>query len=70
MIEKIIKAIFGDIDVKKVKRYKKEVALIRALEKKYDVLTLDDIQRRNREIKDSFTGIDFATPEGTKALKE
>lgn len=33
-------------------------------------MTLEDIVRRSAEIQSSFEGIDFETPEGTKALKE
>ncbi len=70
MLEKIIKTIFWDPDAKKVKRYKKEVAQIRELEKSFSTMTLEDIQKRNQEIKASFEGVDFETPNGTQALKE
>lgn len=70
MIETLIKKIFWDPDLKKVKKYRKEVALIRELEKKYSSFSEEDIQKRTFEIKKSFEGINFETPEGTIDLKE
>ncbi len=70
MLEQIIKSIFGDPDAKKIKKYKKDLAHIRELEKKYEDMSLEEIKARNSEIKASFKDIDFETPEWTKALKE
>jgi preprotein translocase subunit SecA len=70
MIEKIIIALFWDPDIKKIKKYKKMVSEIRELENKFSHMSLEDIQKRNREIQVSFQEIDFETPDGTKAVKE
>jgi len=63
VIESIIKAIFGDSDTKKIKQYTKDLSQIRELEKKFAHMSLEDIQKRNLEIRQSFEGIDFMSIE-------
>lgn len=70
MIDSIIKSIFGDADTKKIKKYQKDLEKIKSLESEFSSLSLEDIQKRNREIIASFQGIDFETQDGTKAIKE
>ena len=70
MIEQIIYKIFWDPDAKKIKKYTKDLQKIRSLETSFETLSLEDIQRRTQEIKESFLHINFETGEGTKALKE
>ncbi len=70
MIEKIIKAIFWDIDTKKIKKYTKEVQKIRELEKKYESMTLEDIQTRNNEMKAAFQWLDFTKKEDSKSIHD
>ena len=70
MIESIIKAIFGDSDTKKIKQYTKDLSQIRELEKKFAHMSLEDIQKRNLEIRQSFEGIDFMSIEWSKAIQE
>jgi preprotein translocase subunit SecA len=63
VIESIIKAIFGDSDTKKIKQYTKDLSKIRELEKKFADMSLEDIQKRNLEIRQSFEGVDFMSIE-------
>lgn len=70
MIESIINSIFGDADSKKIKKYQKDLEIIRWLEKKFSYMTLKDVQKRNQEIITSFGGIDIESDDGTKAIKE
>ncbi|NDK10141.1 preprotein translocase subunit SecA [Candidatus Gracilibacteria bacterium] len=70
MIEKIIKAIFGDIDTKKIKKFTRELKHVRELEAKFQDMTLEDIEKRNLEIKASFSHLDFQNPEDSKALSQ
>ena len=69
MIESIIKTIFGDADKKKIKKYSKDLEKIRNLEKDFQNMSLEDIQKRTQEIKESFSDFDFETPEGTKSIQ-
>lgn len=70
MIESIIKTVFGDPDKKKLKVYQKDLVKIRQLEEQFSNMTLEDIQKRNREIISSFDDIDFLSDEGTKSMRE
>jgi len=70
MIEKIIKAIFWDIDTKKIKKFTRELKHVRELEAKFQDMTLEDIEKRNLEIKASFSHLDFQNPEDSKALSQ
>jgi len=70
VIDSIIKTIFGDADVKKIKKYSKDLEKIRSLEKDFQDYSLEKIQKRTAEIKAQFEWIDFESEDGTKALKE
>jgi len=54
MIEKIIKAIFGDPSEKKVKEIAKLIEKIKEFEKNQEKYTLDDVQKRTTEFKAMF----------------
>lgn len=70
MLEQIIKSIFWDPDVKKIRKYRKELQHIRDFEKKLQNVTLDDIKKRTHEIQASFAHLDFEDSKDLKALKE
>lgn len=70
MIEKIITSIFGDPDVKKIKKYKKQLIEIRKLEQEFSSLSLEDIQTRTAELQQSFSELDFENPEHTQKIKQ
>lgn len=70
MIESIIKTIIWDPDAKKLKKYNKDLVKIREIEDEYSQMTLEEIQARTSEIKTSFSGLDFNSPDGTKAISE
>ncbi len=70
MIDSIIKLLVWDPDNKKIKKYSKDVTIIRTLQEKFSDMTLAEIQKRTQEIQESFSGLDFDTPNGTKAIQE
>jgi len=70
VIESIINSVFWDPDKKKLKKYGKDLAIIRELEQKFSHMSLEDIQKRNKEIISSFQDIGFSTESGSKAVIE
>ena len=70
VIEKIIKSIFGDPDTKKIKKYKKDLEKIRKLQSDFSSMSLDDIQKRTRELKEGFTDIDYDSQESSTRMKQ
>ena len=69
MLEAVIKKIFWDPDVKKIKRYTQELHNIRQIASKIQDMNLEDIQKRTLEIKESFAHIDFENSSEKDALK-
>jgi preprotein translocase subunit SecA len=54
MIDKIIKAIFGDSDKKKIKNYQKIVELIKKKEEEFSSFTIKDVQEKTKGLKKIF----------------
>ena len=70
MLDAVIKKVFWDPDVKKIKRYNKELQIIREHESRIQDITLNDIQKRSLEIKESFAHIDFENDDDKDTLRE
>lgn len=70
VIENIIRSIFWDADVKKLKKYTKDVEKVRLLEQEMQSITLKGIKDRVMEMRASFENLDFETIEWTKAIWE
>ena len=70
VLDAVIKKIFWDPDVKKIKHYTKELHIIRELEKKMWNMTLSDIQKRTWEIKESFSHLNFENESDGDSLKK
>ena len=68
MIEKIIKAIFGDPSEKKVKEFTRMVDKIREIEKSQENFNLDDVQNKTKEFKALFDGLDFTIENDSKKI--
>ncbi len=69
MLERIIKTVFWDPDVKKIKKYNKELKVIREFELKIKNMTLSDIKKRTSEIRESFSHLDFENEDDLNAIK-
>ena len=70
MIENIIKAIFGDPDVKKIKKYKIIVAEINEKFKDFSDYSIEDIQNKTQEFKNKFIGLNFKVKEDSVKINE
>ncbi len=70
MLENIYKAIFGDLDDKKIKRYQKIIEAIRIREKDFEDLTPEQIKEKTAEFKTKFEWLHFKNPEDSKKIKE
>ena len=70
MIEKIIKAIFGDPSEKKVKEISLFVEKIKEFESTQENYSLEDIQNKTAEFKSMFEWLDFEKDEDSKKIKE
>ena len=70
MLESIIKKIFGDPDVKKIKKYS---AIVEEINKKYEEFSdfnLDDVKLKTNEFRAKFDGLDFKKEEDSIKIKE
>ncbi len=70
MLESIIKKIFGDPDVKKIKEYS---AIVEEINKKYEEFSdfnLDDVKLKTNEFRAKFEGLDFKVEEDSIKIKE
>jgi len=54
MIDNIIKAIFGDPDKKKLKKYEKIVEKIKQKQKEFENFSLDEVKSKTLEFKKMF----------------
>ncbi|MCD5380366.1 preprotein translocase subunit SecA, partial [Candidatus Gracilibacteria bacterium] len=63
MIEKIITAIFGDPDKKKIEKYSKIVDSINKEYRGFSAFTLEDVKHKTQELKNKFEGLDFKNAE-------
>jgi preprotein translocase subunit SecA len=70
MLENIYKAIFGDIDDKKIKRYQKIIETIRIREKDFEDLTPEQIKEKTAEFKSKFEWLNFKNIEDSKKIRE
>ncbi len=70
MIEKIIKAIFGDPSEKKVKEISQFVEKIKEFETAQEKYSLEDIQNKTSEFKAMFEWLNFENEEDSKKIKE
>ena len=70
MIEKIIKAIFGDLDTKKLKQYDKELQEVLALESRLKDFTKQDIQRKTKDFQKLFEGLDFTDEQDSAKINK
>jgi len=69
MIEKIIKAIFGDPSEKKVKEISKFVDGIKEFEKAQEWFSLEDVKNKTAEFKWMFEWLDFLVEEDSEKIK-
>ena len=69
MIEKIIKAIFGDPSDKKVKEISKLIESIKVFEKKQENFNLWDIKQKTSYFKKMFKWLDFEKEEDSKKIQ-
>jgi len=70
MIENIIKAIFGDPDTKKIKKYSKIVEEINEKYKSFSDYTIEDVQNKTQEFRNKFQGLDFKVEEDSVKINE
>ncbi len=70
MLENIYKAIFWDLDAKKVKRYQKIIDQIHDAEKQFETFTPEQIKEKTAEFKSKFEWLNFKNPEDSKKIKQ
>jgi len=70
MIEKIIMAIFGDPDKKKIEKYSKIVTEINKKYREFSAYSLDDVKNKTQELKNRFEGLDFQNENDSKKINE
>lgn len=70
MLESLIKAIFGDPDWKKIKKYKKIVEQIHSIEEEIWDYSFDDIQNKTREFQERFEWLNFEDPNDSVKIAE
>ncbi len=68
MIESIIKAIFGDPDTKKIKKYSEIVTQINKKYREFSAFSLEDIKNKTQELRNKFEGLDFKNPEDSEKI--
>ena len=70
MIESIIKAIFGDPDIKKIKKYS---IIVEEINKKYESFSnysIEDVQNKTQEFRNKFQGLNFKNKEDSIKINE
>jgi len=70
MIDNIIKAIFGDPDKKKLKKYEKIVEKIKQKQKEFENFSLDEVKSKTLEFKKMFEWLDFRKTQDSIKIKE
>jgi preprotein translocase subunit SecA len=70
MIEKIIKALFGDPSEKKVKEITKLVEKIKEFEEQQKAFSEEDIKNKTKEFQALFEGLDFHKETDSLEIKE
>lgn len=65
-------AIFGDPNEKHIRRYRKNVELIKEIEVRHakEITTLEAVQAKTREFQEKFSGLDYRNESDHKRIKE
>ena len=69
MIQNIAKSILGDADKRKVKKFWKEVEIIKSHASKFENFTLEDVKKQTEDFKSLFEWLDFEIEKDSIKIK-